>query len=323
MKYYFEKFVTVKQQLKRRSTTEYTMKITSQNVGEATMLQLLDAALVNPQNLDLGEDPGPTEPIQGEEIPRGTLNSPAGRRLCLLSASLARLIVKEGDEHEASHLASTAHDCVEYNIRARLHLARQQVLNSLFWLALLDDIPEMVGNGETLIRKGWRVVSHGKPWSPHRLKLKGDSLGSNLLSRLADILLGSISFVDDGDLRSVVDGEEVVGIITDNRVKTINSLVRILQVEHLSLFPPNTNVETLIKLASTLSPAKRGELDLHGRYYVGITGVVYQLFEVCMADTITLKENLPFFGVRKEWKVVACANEVSAGKPVFDIIAVI
>lgn len=279
--------------------------MTATDITELGIMPMLTEVLCG----NFSEGSGSTTKRKEGETVRGMITSPVARRLYAANLLMAGYISTLGKKHADLHSEQEPvdHDCEAFNTkRARLS-SRKQVIRNLLRQAIAEEHPQVVSNNAG-IRDGWCLVDEGGEWDDIVPVRNESSIACNFITRVTSILSGTRPFVEVDDIEPVAAGEEIIGSLSDERVRCFWSLIHEIKDEFEGLQGSdrqaigNMTVNEAIRL---------GMLEKNLKEMANITS---SLFWCGVRDAVPEAMDQSVIGIRQAWAVVKCAPDKDEGE---------
>ena len=254
----------------------------------------------------------PTEKKKDGEVVRGVVTSGDARRLFVARKPCGKQLDEYMATHEALHTSgrSEPHDCINWAKRAVIQVEAIDILHTLMWQAVTEECPVLVANNASL-RAGWEIVSVGE-WIEEPVLENNENLGLSFIPRLKSILESEIdASTPCGDLSDLEEGEEVIGVVEDNRIRAL-SLFQIALIEDAKKIIPED--------IGTKGPKAFGDFSLNELqriihvmdHFKGLKETVNKIMFRAIRDSLPAAENISI-GLRKNDQVVKTRDKSDSG----------
>lgn len=315
-----DRFVRCKLPYNSKTTTE-RVSVNIADVERMGILDLIFAAREGqfPEAQSLAPEKDATK------VQRGVINSLAARNLIGARQVLADIGLKVAQEHRALHQqkeGSSSHECDRFHGRVRSLTEKLRLIEGLLWGEVSLEYPSALVC-DCSINEGF-TLSSGDEWIQDPFVAGWVNPYVMFCLRLAKICRGEVESYDPetikDELSAIEQGEEVVGIITDTRVRALFELQSILLQEVRDTLLPRLERYIDLEDWSKLSVGESRQIMNSMSVVERLQGLARTLFWQAVRDSVSASASLPHIGVREGFQVVKCVDSPDEGTLVLDLV---
>lgn len=266
---------------------------------------------------EIPESSGPKLQVKEGEVVRGIITSQWARQLGSAPDILQCAFDNSFAEHRRLHEEAEAsgkevsHDCQAFYRFIRALESTVEVLAKFFSQAVVAEFPQVIGSSAS-VKVGWELVTPAdKEWNDVQSHDFGTLFKAHN-AKLRSVIIGGedISVIDSNLGCPVQDGEEVLGVIEDSRLRGLWTLYSQLTDDINSLVSESVDGDT--ESGDVASDTSKVLLANVG--YLQFLRESYQsLFWLAVRNAFPSVEDGMDVGIRDGWNLVKCPHKSGGG----------
>ena len=238
---------------------------------------------------------------------RGKVNSDWTRFFFTANGLFMQAMIEAIADHDCRHRKVTAAPChcERFERELLLLFLKRKIIGMLMWQSVIEEYPLALVNEVRLV-ENWGLVCNDKVWQEVTLPFDDSHLAMSFINRISLICSSRCLPSAEVFLPDKCDGERVVGIVDDARVKAFLGLaaeLRLSASDSLAKLKPKGCSE------ESLAPEVRLAMKVVVQHYANLQDLCQLLFWCAVRDTGI---NYPKMDVRDGWQIVKCSGQGNA-----------
>jgi len=277
--------------------------ITKKDFHDLDILSLLGIVLGHGE---IPEGSVPLSEIGHQDVQRGVVSSTVSQRLYRTSAAMSHHIIDIMEQHYRLHQKNESActcNCADFAVEMRRKTYYDTLLRQLTRQSIIEEHPQVAINN-VILKKDWVFIQDTNDWKDIVLVPDKDNIANCLITRIIDALCGSCKVGTD-KFESIKEGEELLGEISDSRIRALGVLTLEVRNEWLQQIPYSIRSGDEGAL-NDLTVHELNRLMMLKDYFVFLSDIISALFCCTVRDVIPDGWSKSEITIRQDWKVVEC-----------------